>query len=59
MGGLVIKKAYVLAQQFQEFESIAERVRAILFLATPYRGSDPAALLTRILHLAHGARPFI
>ena len=59
MGGLVIKRAYVLAQQFQEFESIAERVRAIFFLATPHRGSDLAALLTRILHLAHGARPFV
>ena len=59
MGGLVIKKAYILAQQFQEFESIAERVRAIFFLATPHRGSDLAALLTRILHVAHGARPFV
>ena len=59
MGGLVIKKAYILAQQFQEFESIAERVRAMFFLATPHRGSDLAALLTRILHVAHGARPFV
>ena len=59
MGGLVIKKAYILAQQFQEFESIAERFRAIFFLATPHRGSDLAALLTRILHVAHGARPFV
>ena len=59
MGGLVIKKAYTLAQQFQEFESIAERVRAIFFLATPHRGSDLAALLSRILHVAHGARPFV
>ena len=59
MGGLVIKKAYILAQQFQEFESIADRVHAIFFLATPHRGSDLAALLTKILHLAHGARPFV
>ena len=59
MGGLVIKKAYILSQQFQEFESIAERVRAIFFLATPHRGSDMAALLSRILHVAHGARPFV
>ncbi|KAG8529001.1 uncharacterized protein KY384_006690 [Bacidia gigantensis] len=53
------KKAFVLAQQFPEFSSIAERVRAIFFLATPHRGSDLAALLSRILHLAHGARPFV
>ena len=59
MGGLVIKKAYILAQQFQEFQSIGERVRAMFFLATPHRGSDLAALLTRILHAAHGARPFV
>ena len=59
MGGLVGKKAFILAQQFQEFGSIAERLHAIFFLATPHRGSDMAALLTRILHVAHGARPFV
>ena len=59
MGGLVIKKAYILAQQFQEFQSIGERVRAMFFLATPHRGSDLAALLTRMLYVAHGARPFV
>ncbi len=59
MGGLAIKKAYILAQQFQEFESSAERARAIFFLATPHRGTDLAALLSRILHVAHGARPFV
>ena len=31
----------------------------MFFLATPHRGSDLAALLTRILHAAHGARPFV
>lgn len=59
MGGLVIKKAYLLARQFPELESIAERVRAIFFLATPHRGSDLATLLTRILHVTQGSRPFV
>lgn len=59
MGGLVIKKAYILAQQFPEFESVAQRVHTIFFLATPHRGADLAALLTKILHIAHGARPFV
>lgn len=59
MGGLVIKKAYILAQQFPEFESVATRVHSIFFLATPHRGSNLAALLTKILHVAHGARPFV
>lgn len=59
MGGLVIKKAYILARQFQQFESLARRVSAIFFLATPHRGADLAQLLTRILSVASGARPFV
>ena len=59
MGGLVIKKAYILARQFQEYESLARRIRAIFFLATPHRGSDIAQTLTRILQIVPGARPFV
>lgn len=59
MGGLVIKKAYILARQFQEFEQLAHRVNTIFFLATPHRGADLAQLLTRILSLSSGARPFV
>jgi WD40 repeat protein len=58
MGGLVIKKAYVLAKQIIAFEAIASRILAMFFLATPHRGSDMAELLTRILSLG-GARPFV
>ena len=58
MGGLVIKKAYILARQFQEFQSLASRVRAIFFLATPHRGSDLASLFSKILQIS-GARPFV
>lgn len=59
MGGLVIKKAYILARQFTEYNTLAERVRAIFFLATPHRGADLASLLTKILHLTSGVRPFV
>lgn len=59
MGGLVIKKAYILARQFQGFEMLAHRVSTIFFLATPHRGSDLAQLLTKILSVASGARPFV
>lgn len=59
MGGLVIKKAYIFAQQSAEYRTLAERVRAIFFLATPHRGSDLASLLTKILHVTSGARPFV
>lgn len=59
MGGLVIKKAFILARQFQEFELLAQRVSTIFFLATPHRGADLAHLLTKILSVASGARPFV
>jgi WD40 repeat protein len=59
MGGLVIKRAYILAKQKEEFFSIANRVRAVFFLATPHRGADLAQLLTRILSLSPGQRPFV
>jgi WD40 repeat protein len=59
MGGLVIKRAYILAKQKEEFFSIANRVRAIFFLATPHRGADLAQLLTKILNLSAGQRPFV
>jgi WD40 repeat protein len=59
MGGLVIKKAFVLARQIKEFESIYRRVRSIFFLATPHRGADMAQLLSRILSVAPGSRPFV
>jgi WD40 repeat protein len=58
MGGLVIKRAYILAKQKQEFLSIANRVCAIFFLATPHRGADLAQLLTKFLNIS-GQRPFV
>lgn len=59
MGGLVIKKAYILARQFQEFNSLAQRIHAMFFLATPHRGADLAQLLTKILHVASITTPFV
>ena len=47
MGGLVVKKAYLLAQK--EARGIAERVKCMFFLATPHRGSDSASLLNNLL----------
>ena len=50
MGGLVIKKAYVLAHQdIGKQRQLAERMRCIFFLATPHRGADYASLLNGIL----------
>lgn len=59
MGGLLIKRAYILAKQKKEFQRTAERTRAILFLATPHRGADLAQLLSKILSVASGPRPFV
>ncbi|KAI0389432.1 hypothetical protein F5Y17DRAFT_462758 [Xylariaceae sp. FL0594] len=49
MGGLVIKKAYILARQDHINQSIADRILCMFFLATPHRGSDSARLLNNIL----------
>ena len=59
MGGLVIKRAYIMARQKEGYERLSRRVRAILFLATPHRGADLAQLLTKILNVSPGARPFV
>ena len=59
MGGLLIKRAFILAKQKKEFQRVAEQTRAILFLATPHRGADLAQLLSKILSLSSGPRPFV
>ena len=59
MGGLVIKRAYILAQQKDDFASTARRIQVIIFLATPHRGADLAQLLTKILNITTGQRPFV
>jgi WD40 repeat protein len=59
MGGLVIKKAVVLCNQSQEFESLAQHISAMFFLATPHQGAGIADTLARILTLAPGSRSFV
>ncbi|KAJ9155418.1 GPI inositol-deacylase [Pleurostoma richardsiae] len=46
MGGLVIKKAYILSRDVLDLKG---RIRCIFFLATPHRGSDYAETLNNIL----------
>ncbi|KAI1179121.1 hypothetical protein F4777DRAFT_19089 [Nemania sp. FL0916] len=59
MGGLVIKKAYILARQISEYGGLADRIRAMFFLATPHQGAGIAQLLGRFLAIVPGARPFV
>ncbi|KAK7429330.1 hypothetical protein QQZ08_004142 [Neonectria magnoliae] len=53
MGGLVIKKAYILARQDATYKSLADRFAAVYFLATPHRGADSAKMLKNILKVAY------
>ncbi|AEO64413.1 uncharacterized protein THITE_123781 [Thermothielavioides terrestris NRRL 8126] len=57
MGGLVIKKAYMLAHH--ENKALADRVRAMYFLGTPHRGSDETRLLKNILKVTSSAPAYV
>ncbi|MCJ1378547.1 hypothetical protein MMC17_001646 [Xylographa soralifera] len=59
MGGLVIKKAYILARQDPAFQDLASRFHTVYFLATPHRGSDLARTLTNILRVSAGQKAFV
>ena len=59
MGGLIIKKTYILARQAVAYKSLAERLHSMFFLATPHRGSDSAKLLSNILQITYSSRPYV
>jgi WD40 repeat protein/pimeloyl-ACP methyl ester carboxylesterase len=52
MGGLVVKKAYILGQNDEEYQHIIRSVSAIVFLATPHRGTNLAEVLNRVLKVS-------
>jgi WD40 repeat protein len=49
MGGLVVKKAYLLGQNDEEYKHIIHSICSIVFLATPHRGSNLAEFLNTLL----------
>ncbi|KAK3934344.1 hypothetical protein QBC46DRAFT_427728 [Diplogelasinospora grovesii] len=49
MGGLVVKKAYLLGLHDDTYKGIISSVAAIVFLSTPHRGTNLAAILNRVL----------
>lgn len=58
MGGLVVKKAYILGRSDSEYAQIISNVYGIVFLATPHRGAQYAKMLNNILSTAPlGAPP--
>ncbi len=54
LGGLVIKKAYTLGKHDEQYKGITERVRGMIFLSTPHRGTQYAKTLNNILSAAIG-----
>ncbi|KAL8879605.1 MAG: hypothetical protein Q9198_002817, partial [Flavoplaca austrocitrina] len=57
MGGLVVKKAYIVGKHDPEFSAIMAQVYGMLFLATPHRGSHYAKILNKILSTAPTGAP--
>ncbi|KAK1772835.1 hypothetical protein QBC33DRAFT_522616 [Phialemonium atrogriseum] len=55
MGGLVAKKAYLLATRDPIYEGIARRVHSMYFLGTPHRGASACQLLKTYLTASVGA----
>ncbi|KAI4124107.1 MAG: hypothetical protein LQ338_004979 [Usnochroma carphineum] len=62
MGGLVVKKAFILGQNDTQYRQTIVSTCAILFLSTPHRGTNLAELLNRILTVSvfnHSAKQYI
>ncbi|KAI0864304.1 NACHT and WD domain protein [Xylaria cubensis] len=59
MGGLVMKKAYILARQDATYKELSNRIHSMYFLATPHRGSDSARLLKNILQATALSRDYV
>ncbi|KAF7919653.1 hypothetical protein EAE99_008505 [Botrytis elliptica] len=58
MGGLVIKKTYLLAIEDPTMHDLVQRVDTMYFLATPHRGSNLATTLNNILRVSFGTKQF-
>ncbi|EKG17144.1 hypothetical protein MPH_05598 [Macrophomina phaseolina MS6] len=56
MGGLVVKKACLLGEKDEQYRDIVSSVSAIVFLATPHRGSNLAETLNRVLAASFQSR---
>lgn len=52
MGGLVVKKAYLLGQNDEQYQDIFRSISGIVFLATPHRGTNLAEVLNRVLKVS-------
>ncbi|KAF2443909.1 hypothetical protein P171DRAFT_495793 [Karstenula rhodostoma CBS 690.94] len=60
MGGLVIKKAFLLSRNDPAYQPLGERFHCMYFLATPHHGAASAELLSFVLRASFsGNRPFV
>ncbi len=49
MGGLIVKKAFILGQHDEHYRELIQAVSGVVFLSTPHRGSNLAEILNKIL----------
>lgn len=49
MGGLVVKQAFLMGMYDENYKDIVASISAIIFLATPHRGSNLAEALSRVV----------
>ena len=49
MGGLVVKKAYLLGIHDDQYKGIIASISSMIFLSTPHRGSDWAEVLNKVI----------
>lgn len=49
MGGLIFKKAFIQGHANNDFRNIMAQIKAVLFIATPHRGTDLADTLNKVL----------
>ena len=59
MGGLIVKKAYLLGQNDPEYKPIIKSIESIIFLSTPHRGSNLAAVLHNILEVSFASKQYV
>lgn len=57
MGGLIVKEAYIQGGVDPQYQDLIRNVIAVLFLATPHRGSNFAETLNRILSVSFVSAP--
>ncbi|KAF2232191.1 hypothetical protein EV356DRAFT_489005 [Viridothelium virens] len=59
MGGIVCKKAYMLAREDPSTQELASRIHTMYFFGTPHRGSDLVKSLEKILKISYGPKHYV